>query len=1047
MRVRSLRLLSLVLVFVLMLGMMPAVYASAASGTESTNTASAEMTQPPSDESEETPETVPVVETETVVAEDEDTDVNADEATETTDSSDVSVPEESNSPAEPEMAESSTDETGEPSDNAGEEITYEDELRWADLSCELPIPYEEYFPYDPTIQYPYGLPMENFYPSSLLEADPYGIMLLADMNRIPDEMYDNAILRALEYTGFDVQWLKNNGYLYVAQYVSSNILSYAPSVLSNIGYDDYSPFLNGDETVADSSTVTGRAPDIARFEQNGLVCASFVSYFINNYLPNIEGIDTSHIANAIKATTMSGSSYSTASVWSWNTGLNNLASQSGSGVTKYTNAATAYANLVPGDVIIFSNSSGLAHAAIYAGTYDFYNASGTNRGEYHFIIHVGNSRGPEISTVEYMGSAGSKSSTPSAWFHLDVNDMVNSAGYIEVYKTDTEGRNLSGAQFKAVNQDTGISYPIGPTNSNGYAISTELPYGTYRVTESIYPTGYQSNGVSAWTVTLGSNTPNGIITINAVNRKITGGFTIQKATNTGSGLSGWQIGVFTDAACTKHISGSPFTTGTNGKIAVTGLTPATYYVKELSGSTDLWTTDNTVKTVVVTNGSNPIVTITNTQYGYGKIIKQTNTDSSLSGWKFNIFTDIACTKPVDGAPFVTDSTGTITRKLLPGTYYVQEVDESAANPTWDYDTNIRELKVEAGNTKSVTFINTQYGYAQIIKQTNTGNNLSGWKFNLYTDANCTQLVSGSPFISSEDGTITARLLPGTYYVREVDESAVNPMWVYDTDTKDVMVTAGATGSVTFTNQHLGNLLLIKSMPDGGSTAGYVFDIYRASDNAYIGTYTTGEDGTIQSDNLLPGDYLVYEQIDESSIYWCETENPQTVSVVAGETNEVTFVNRLNPGKIAVQKVDITGEPLAGAVFLLEWSADGTSWSPVSYTDSPYVVEGACSSPDLKDGILTSPESGLVEFTGLHPELLYRLTEIKAPDGYQLLVEPAYEGSLITEAALTAEFTVVNVRTFYLPETGSNSMLLLPMLFIAAPGLYGFFALIPKRKRQ
>lgn len=1047
MRVRSLRLLSLVLVFVLMLGMMPAVYASAASGTEPTNTASAEMTQTPSNEPEEIPEIEPAVEAETVIAGDEDTDGNADEPTETADSSDASVPEESAPPAELEMTEDSSDESGEPFDNTEEETAYEDELRWADLSCELPAPYEEYFPYDPTIQYPYGIPMENFYPSSLLEADPYGIMPLADMSSIPDEMYDNAILRALEYTGFDVQWLKNNGYLYVAQYVSSNILSYAPSVLSNIGYDDYSPFLNGDETVADSSTVTGRAPDIARFEQNGLVCASFVSYFINNYLPNIEGIDTSHIANAIKATTMSGSSYSTASVWSWNTGLNNLASQSGSGVTKYTDAATAYANLVPGDVIIFSNSSGLAHAAIYAGTYDFYNASGTNRGEYHFIIHVGNSRGPEISTVEYMGSAGSKSSTPSAWFHLDVNDMVNSIGYIEVYKTDTEGCSLSGAQFKAVNQDTGISYSIGPTNSNGYAISAELPYGTYRVTESVYPTGYQSNGVSAWTVTLGSNTPNGIITINAVNRKITGGFTIQKATNTGSSLSGWQIGVFTDAACTKHISGSPFTTGTNGKITVTGLTPATYYVKELSGSTDLWTADNTVKTVVVTNGSNPTVTITNTQYGYGKIIKQTNTGSSLSGWKFNVFTDIACTKTVDGAPFVTDSTGTITRKLLPGTYYVQEVDESVANPTWDYDTNIRELKVEAGNTKSVTFTNTQYGYAQIIKQTNTGKDLSGWKFNIYTEANCTQLVSGSPFISSEDGTITARLLPGTYYVREVDESAGNPMWVYDADIKEVVITAGATGSVTFTNQHLGNLLLIKSMPDGDSAAGYVFDIYRASDNAHIGTYTTGEDGTFLSDNLLPGDYLVCEQIDESSLYWCETENPQTVSVLAGKTNEVTFVNRLKPGKIAVQKVDITGEPLAGAVFLLEWSADGTSWSPVSYTDSSYVVEGACSSADLKDGTLTSPDSGLVEFTGLHPELLYRLTEVAAPDGYQLLTAPAYEGSLISEDVLTAELTVVNVRTFSLPETGSNSMLLLPLLFIAASGLYGFFALIPKRKRQ
>ncbi len=1058
MRTKTLRLLSLVLVLVLLLGMMPAVYAAAASGTEPTGTVSAEMTQTPSEESDacesaESPETEPTndaPEESESSADKKDADSDTAEQTETADSSEELTPEESAPSAEAETSTDSTDETEEytePEEEAEptEETISEDELRWADLSCELPTPYEEYFPFDPTIQYPYGIPMDNFYPSSLFEDD--GIMLLADMSSVPEEMYDSTILRALEYTGFDVQWLKNNGYLYVAQYISSNLKTNAPNVLSGIGYDDYSPFLNGDETVADSSTPTGRAPNIASFQSNGLVCGSFVAYFINNYLPNIEGIDTSHIANAVKATTMNGSSYSTASVWAWDTGLNNLANQSGSGVTKYTSASTAYDNLVPGDVIIFSNSDGLAHAAIYAGTYDLYNASGSNRGEYHFIIHVGNSRGPEISTVEYMASAGVKSSSPSAWYHLDVNDYVNETGFIEIYKKDTEGGYLSGAQFKAVNQDTGDVYYIGPTNSNGYAISEAIPYGTYRVTESVYPAGYESNGVSSWTVTLGSSTPNSTITISAVNRKITGGFTIQKATNTGSGLSGWSIGVFTDAACTNHIPGSPFTTGTNGKITITGLSPATYYVKELSGSTELWTTDNTVKSVVVTDGSNPTVTITNTQYGYGRIIKKTNTGLNLSGWKFNIYTDAACTKPVDGSPFTTDSSGIITQKLLPGVYFVREVDESEANPTWHYDTDIYELTVVAGSTKSVTITNTQYGYAKIVKATNTGSNLSGWKFNIYSDANCTQLVSGSPFVSAEDGTITARLIPSTYYIREVDESADNPLWVYDATTRKVVVTAGDTSVVTFSNQHLGNLRIVKSMPDGGSAAGWVFDIYRASDNAHMGTFTTEADGTILSDNMLPGDYLIYEQIDEKSPYWCESENPQTVSVVAGETAEVTFVNRLKPGKIVVQKMDITGDPLAGAVFLLEWSADGASWSPVSFTDDTYVTEGTCTSPELKDGTLTSDETGIIEFTGLHPERLYRLTEVAAPEGYQLLTAPVYEGGLSVDKELTAAFTVVNVRIFELPESGSHSMLMLPLVFIIASGLCGIYALTPKRKKQ
>ena len=37
--------------------------------------------------------------------------------------------------------------------------------------------------------------------------------------------------------------------------------------------------------LADSSTPTGKAPDIARYEQYDLCCASFVTYYLCNYLP------------------------------------------------------------------------------------------------------------------------------------------------------------------------------------------------------------------------------------------------------------------------------------------------------------------------------------------------------------------------------------------------------------------------------------------------------------------------------------------------------------------------------------------------------------------------------------------------------------------------------------------------------------------------------------------------------------------------------------------------------------------------------------------
>ena len=144
-------------------------------------------------------------------------------------------------------------------------------------------------------------------------------------------------------------------------------------------------------------------------------------------------------------------------------------------------------------------------------------------------------------------------------------------------------------------------------------------------------------------------------------------------------------------------------------------------------------------------------------------------------------------------------------------------------------------------------------------------------------------------------------------------------------------------------------------------------------------------------------------------------------------------------------MDTTGKPLAGAEFLLEWSVDGTVWKPVTPAESVYVTEGTCSSEGLVDGKLISGETGLVEFTGLHPERLYRLTETAAPEGYQLLEGSAYEGGLPAEQDLIVELTVVNVRIFRLPDTGSRTMQLLPFVLVLAYGLSAMLVELSKRK--
>ena len=57
------------------------------------------------------------------------------------------------------------------------------------------------------------------------------------------------------------------------------------------------------------------------------------------------------------------------------------------------------------------------------------------------------------------------------------------------------------------------------------------------------------------------------------------------------------------------------------------------------------------------------------------------------------------------------------------------------------------------------------------------------------------------------------------------------------------------------------------------------------------------------------------------------------------------------------------------------------------------------------------------FTGLHPTIHYRVTEVEAPEGYQLLKEPILVKQLMPEDEFQASYQVVNDDVFRLPATG------------------------------
>lgn len=409
--------------------------------------------------------------------------------------------------------------------------------------------------------------------------------------------------------------------------------------------------------------------------------------------------------------------------------------------------------------------------------------------------------------------------------------------------------------------------------------------------------------------------------------------------------------------------------------------------------------------------------------GSSKLVKTTEDGKNLSGWKFGIYSDSGCTNLVSG-PQTTDSTGTLSvSNLTAGTVYVKELGHTDASVAALYtcdSANPQKVTITAGATATVNFHNRlNTGGVKLVKETNTGKNLDGWQIGLYTDAACTKLISGSPFTTGVDGSVTVSdLSVGTLYAKEIEVD--DPYWVCDTSAKTINITAGQTVTVSFCNMQYGKVQIQKAMETVGSLTGWQFRITDSSGAEIPGSpFATDETGLILTGKLQPGEYKVEELIPENSLYFCTSENPQTVTVKAGETAGVSFTNALRPGRITIEKVDIRGEPLADAKFLLEWSKDGSLWWPVEYTDTETVREGFCFNAKCVNGTLTSGKDGLLEWNGLHPGLMYRVTELEAPKGYSLLTESAFEGTLPADN-LTVSFRVVNCEIFKLPDTGVTS---------------------------
>lgn len=171
-------------------------------------------------------------------------------------------------------------------------------------------------------------------------------------------------------------------------------------------------------------------------------------------------------------------------------------------------------------------------------------------------------------------------------------------------------------------------------------------------------------------------------------------------------------------------------------------------------------------------------------------------------------------------------------------------------------------------------------------------------------------------------------------------------------------------SVTFELSH-GEIRVTKQSTDGLLLKDAVFELLNAS-GTVVATAVTDSTGSVLFPSLQPGSYTVREKTAPQG-YSLAASASQTVSVVAGVTTTICFVNEYITGRIRIVKTDsLTGKPLAGVVFSVTRLSGPASDNAA---DIGKVV-----------ATVTTNEQGVAE-TGLLPWGEYRITETGVPAGY------------------------------------------------------------------
>lgn len=533
---------------------------------------------------------------------------------------------------------------------------------------------------------------------------------------------------------------------------------------------------------------------------------------------------------------------------------------------------------------------------------------------------------------------------------------------IVVKKVDSSNptKGLSGATF-SLTMVGSTKTLTGVTGQDGTYTFKNLKAGTYQVTETEAPEGYQIDNPGPYAVTLPTNGQN-TVTVTALDTPITlasGSIRKVDKDRPTMGLAGATIRItgidnnFTYEGQTVEggaLTDVPWDTMPVGSYVAEEIgAPEGYILPSPHEKKEFyWDKKNEVK-LVFENDSKVKV----------QLLKKDESNNSLPGC---LFTVIKNGQTLFSA--VTDAAGTITvPNVTEGTYWFVEKDAPEgyvvnSEPVTAY---VSAADIQGNKTVTVEATNHRKPGLEIVK----------------IDSVTKEPVANCTFdIRSIDGTyhetlttdgagriFLENMTPGSY---EVKETAVPKGYNLNPEKQTVELTAGGTFTLTFENVPKTDFTLFKHDSNNHPIAGVTFEISKKGGQS-LGHFTTDGQGKLTVPNLEPGIYVAVET-DCPDDYILD-KTPHEFQVNAGVTNVGIDVVNLKKPEITVKKVDsIVGGGVEGAKFEIFYAGTGGTGSPAGTYESL--------------GTKYTDANGIIHLDHLK-EGWYRFTEVEAPAGYQL----------------------------------------------------------------